>query len=78
MRNLDGHHVAIPNKIMGNAIITNITRRPIIRTEMNIGLTYDTPVEKVKRATVILEEIFKAHPKTGELIISSTNSMTRP
>ena len=70
VRNLDGHHVAIPNKIMGNAIITNITRRPIIRTEMNIGLTYDTPVEKVKRATVILEEIFKAHPKTGELIIS--------
>ena len=68
--NLDGHHVAIPNKIMGNAIIINVTRRPIIRTEMNIGLTYDTPVEKVKRATVILEEVFRAHPKTGDLIIS--------
>jgi MscS family membrane protein len=68
--NLDGHHVAIPNKIMGNAIITNVTRRPIIRTEMNIGLTYDTPVEKVKRATAILEEVFRAHPKTGDLIIS--------
>ncbi len=68
--NLDGHHVAIPNKIMGNAIITNITRRPIIRTEMNIGLTYDTPVDKVKRATAILEEVFRAHPKTGDLVIS--------
>ena len=70
VRNLDGHHVAIPNKIMGNAIITNVTRRPTIRTEMNIGLTYDTPVEKVKRATAILEEIFRAHPKTSDLIIS--------
>lgn len=68
--NLEGHHVAIPNKIMGNAIITNVTRRPLIRTEMNIGLTYDTPVEKVKRATAILEEVFRAHPKTGDLIIS--------
>jgi MscS family membrane protein len=37
---------------------------------MNIGLTYDTPVEKVKRATAILEEIFRAHPKTSELIVT--------
>ncbi|HEX5220205.1 MAG TPA: mechanosensitive ion channel family protein [Verrucomicrobiae bacterium] len=68
--NADGHHVAIPNKMMGNAIITNITRRPTIRTEMNIGITYDTPVEKVQRATAILEEVFRANPKTSDLIIS--------
>ena len=65
IRNLDGHHVTIPNKLMGNAIITNVTRRPTIKTEMNIGLTYDTPAEKVKRATFILEEIFRGNPKTG-------------
>ena len=70
VRSLDGHHVTIPNKLMGNAIITTVTRRPIIKTEMNLGLTYDTPVEKVKRATVILEEIFRANPKTADLIIS--------
>ena len=70
VRSLDGHHVMIPNKLMGNAIITNITRRPTIKTEMNFGLTYDTPAEKVKRATVILEEIFRANPRTGELLIS--------
>ena len=68
--NPDGHHIAIPNKIMGNAIITNITRRPTIRTEMNIGITYDTSTEKVKRATAILEEVFRANPKTIDLIIS--------
>jgi MscS family membrane protein len=70
IRNPDGHHVTVPNKLMGNAIITNVTRRPTIRTEMNLGLTYDTPMEKVKRATVILEEIFRANPKTADLIIS--------
>ncbi|HEY5345333.1 MAG TPA: mechanosensitive ion channel family protein [Verrucomicrobiae bacterium] len=70
IRNLDGHHVTIPNKLMGNAIITNITRRPTIKTEMNIGLTYDTPAEKVKRATLLLEEIFATNPKTSNLIIS--------
>ena len=70
IRNADGHHVAIPNKLMGNAIITNITRRPTIRTEMNLGLTCDTPVEKVRRATAILEQIFRANPKTADLLIS--------
>jgi MscS family membrane protein len=70
VRSLDGHHVIIPNKLMGNAIITNVTRRPMIKTEMNLGLTYDTPVEKVRRATALLEEIFRANPKTADLIIS--------
>ena len=55
---------------MGNAIITNVTRRPTIKTEMNLGLTYDTPAEKVKRATLLLEEIFRANPRTGDLLIS--------
>lgn len=70
VRSLDGHYVTVPNKTMGNSIITNMTRRPIIRTEMNIGITYDTSVEKVKRATAILDEVFRGHPKTNDLIIS--------
>lgn len=70
VRSLDGHLITIPNKTMGNAIITNITRRPNIKTEMNFGLTYDTPAEKVKRAATVLEEIFRAHPRTSDLIIS--------
>ncbi len=70
IRNADGHHVTVPNKLMGNAIITNITRRPAIRTEMNFGLTCDTPVEKVKRATAILAEIFRGNPKTSDIIVS--------
>jgi len=70
VRSLDGHHVTIPNKLMGNAIITNVTRRQTIKTEMNLGLTYDTPAAKVRRATALLEEIFRANPKTADLIIS--------
>lgn len=70
VRNLDGHLVTIPNKTMGNATITNITRRPNIKTEMNIGITYDTPVEKVKLAVAILEEVYKDHSMTEDLIVS--------
>jgi MscS family membrane protein len=70
IRSLDGYLVTVPNKMMGNAIITNLSRRPSIRTEMNFGLPYDTTTEQVKRATVLLEEIFRANPKTLDLLIS--------
>lgn len=69
VRSLDGHHITIPNKTVGNATITNVSMRPNIKTEMNFGLTYDTPAEKVQRAAKLLEEIFRAHPKTGDLLI---------
>ena len=70
VRSLDGHHVTIPNKTVGNAIITNIARRPSIKTEMNIGLTYDTSAARVKHATAILKEILRAHPKTADVLIT--------
>jgi MscS family membrane protein len=70
LRNVDGYLVTVPNKLMGNAVITNLSRRPTIRTEMNFGLTTETPVEKIRRATVLLEEIFRANPRTSELLVS--------
>lgn len=70
VRNLDGHLITVPNKTMGNATITNISRRPTIKTVMNFGLTYDTSAEKLKRAVQILEEIYKGHPETHDLIVS--------
>lgn len=70
VRNLNGHLVTVPNKTMGNATIINISKRPNIKTEMNIGVTYDTTTEKLQRAMVILEEVIKPHPMTADLIIS--------
>jgi MscS family membrane protein len=70
VRNLDGHLITIPNKTMGNATITNVTLRPHIKTEMNLGITYDTPVEKVQLALKTLEEIFRRHPMTEDVLIS--------
>jgi MscS family membrane protein len=70
VRNQDGYLVTIPNKAVGNATITNIALRANIRTLMNIGITYDTPTEKLKRALQILEEIYRSHPMTMDVWIS--------
>jgi len=69
IRNLDGHLISVPNKTVSNATIVNISRRPNIRTVMDIGIIYETPPEKVKRATEILEEVYRSHPKTKDVLI---------
>jgi MscS family membrane protein len=70
VRNLDGYLITVPNKTMGNSTITNIARRPNIKTTMNLGLTYDTSVAQLRQAVRILEEIFQAHPMTHDVLIS--------
>lgn len=70
VRNGDGFLVTIPNKTMGNATITNVSRRPTIKTEMNFGLPYETSMEKLRRALTIMDEVYRGHPQTADLLIS--------
>lgn len=62
IRTLEGHLVTVPNGEMANKLIQNIGKRPHIRRIFDIGLTYDTPPEKVAEAKSILEELLKEHP----------------
>jgi MscS family membrane protein len=70
VRNSEGQLVAVPNKTMGNATITNITQRPGIKTVMNLALIKTSPAEKVKRALAVLGEVYRNHPLTREAWIS--------
>jgi MscS family membrane protein len=70
VRNGDGQLVAVPNKTMGNAIITNLTSRPNIKTTMDLLLAQSLPADKVKRALALLKEIYGSHPMTADLSIS--------
>ena len=70
VRNPDGQLVAVPNKTMGNAIITNLSRRPSIKTTLTFSLPQDLPAAKVKRALSLLEEIYRSHPMTADVWVS--------
>ncbi len=70
IRNLDGYLVTVPNRTMANASLTNVSHRPSIKTEMNIGVTYDTPAARVERAMEIIDEVYRPHPRTVDLIVS--------
>ena len=61
VRTLTGHLVTIPNEKLVNSTVENIGKRPHIRWSTNIGITYDTPPEKVEEAVAILESILADH-----------------
>lgn len=61
IRNMDGHLLTIPNSKVADAAVENISKRPYIKCTFNLGLTYDTPPEKVEQAIKILHEILDNH-----------------
>jgi len=61
IRTLTGHLVTIPNEKLVNSSVENIGERPHIRWLTNIGITYDTPPDKVENAVQILREILENH-----------------
>src|SRR5205085_1596041 len=70
VRNPEGHLVAIPNKMIGNAAITNVTRRASIKTVMNLSLPRSLPLAKIQRALALLKEIYRNHPMTQQAWVS--------
>jgi MscS family membrane protein len=61
IRTLSGHMVTIPNEKLVNSSVENIGERPYIRWLTNIGITYDTPPDKVEKAVQIIREILENH-----------------
>ena len=57
VRTLKGHQIIIPNDEAARMEVENIGRRPYIRRDLNVTITYDTPPEKIARAVEILREI---------------------
>ena len=61
IRALTGHLVTIPNAKLADSGLENIGERPYIRWLTNIGITYDTPPEKIEKAVQMIREILENH-----------------
>lgn len=61
LKTYDKTEIVIPNSQVTNSIIENISRAPAKKIILELGLTYDTPVEKMKEAQEILKEIANAN-----------------
>lgn len=59
LRQFDNHFVRIPNETMIKAQVTNVTRFPIRRVDIDVGTAYASDVEKVIR---VLRGVADANP----------------
>lgn len=66
IRTLAGRQVTIPNSRFADSPVENISREPSRKVVLDLGLTYDTPPEKMQRAMDILKEIAEAQ---GEALL---------
>ena len=58
--------VVIPNSVIANNNIENISRRGMQKLVMNIGVTYDTTADKMEETLEVLRRIIREHPKTNK------------
>lgn len=65
VRTLQGHLVTIPNDMIANSIVENISRRPFIRRTSNITITYDAGHAKAKKAVEIIKDILADVPEVN-------------
>ncbi|HTI68914.1 MAG TPA: mechanosensitive ion channel family protein [Candidatus Limnocylindria bacterium] len=70
VRTVDGFLVTVPNKTIGANTVINISRRGSIRLNTTIGLTYDTSVERVKKAIELVKTAFSAHALTSDISVT--------
>lgn len=66
LRTYDDHEISVPNGDLANRVITTISSREKIRRVMNLGLTYDTPPEKVEEAVRIVSSLLTDSGKIAE------------
>jgi len=64
IRSLSGEQLIISNPDLVNSRINNYKRMRQRRINFSFGVTYDTPLEKLKKVTGIVEDIIKSIDKT--------------
>ncbi len=59
---LEGTEVVIPSAVIIDNVVENVSREPARRVVLELGLTYDTTPDQMRRAMEILKEIAAQNP----------------
>ena len=60
LRSFDGHLFTVPNSVMAEHAIRNVSARPSIRHRFRVGIEYSTAPDKLDEAIGIVESIFES------------------
>jgi len=66
IRTLDKSYVTLPNKMIVDSEVDNLTERNTRRVNFNLGILYSTPAENIKLIVKDISIYIKEHPATLE------------
>ena len=66
IRTLDRSYVTLPNKMIVDSEVDNLTERNTRRVNFNLGILYSTPAENIKLIIKDISAYIKEHPATLE------------
>ncbi len=66
LRTYDGTLLTIPNAMLADNIVENVTKVPRVKVKMTLGLVYGTSSKKVKQAKKIIQTVLDKHPDVDE------------
>jgi len=76
IRSFEKSYITVPNQFISNQPLENFSRRNVRRIKMNIGITYDTPREKVVKILEEIRNMLQEHPRIAKdqlLMVYFTN-----
>ncbi len=66
LRSTDKTTIIIPNRAMIDGVLENLTRRNYRRVKFNIGITYETKADVLKKVIAEINNFLNAHPHTSD------------
>lgn len=66
METFDGTKIIVPNSVIVNSILENVSAERARRIKVILGIDYNTSADKLQKACNILEEIIKKNKKTDD------------
>jgi len=70
LRSTDKTTIIIPNRAMIDGVLENLTRRNYRRVKFNIGITYETSSETIKKIIAEINAFLIAHPHTSDSTVT--------
>ena len=61
IRDLDNFLINVPNNVVANAVVTNVSRASKRLLKITFGITYSTSDEQIQKAMALLGDIAKSH-----------------
>lgn len=66
IRTYDGTLLTIPNSMLADNIVENVTSVPVVKVKMTLGLVYGTSSTKIKEAKQIILDVLTNQPDVDE------------